>query len=230
MTTLDLIEPSKRAISFQQLLDVNEVAKKMFSNDFESKTMRDINEKIIIPVCRETGKPYALAKNPRGLKTEWFICHNWDEPFGEFVESISSYLRKKVNKPNVWICAFSLLQGSEDVIKEQLEMPLAQSPFVRALRSADIFLIVRNSRTDVFNRIWCICEVMYAKKLNFIPDKTRLCGPDAFSTSTTSCYFAKSYSLKDEIKIKRELVHGNAGAGVDKFVNSCRLISNQGLI
>jgi len=224
MTTLDLIEPSKRAISFQQLLDVNEVAKKMFSNDFESKTMRDINEKIIIPVCRETGKPYALAKNPRGLKTEWFICHNWDEPFGEFVESISRALRAESNKPNVWICAFGLLQGSEDAIKAQLAMPLALSPFVRALKSADIFLIVRNSRTDLFNRIWCICEVMYAKELNFIPDRTRVCGPDAFSKKIGSCLDAESYCAEDKIKIKKELFDKQAVRYVDQFVMRVRIM------
>jgi len=223
MTTLDLIEPSKRAISFQQLLDVNEVAKKMFSNDFESKTMRDINEKIIIPVCRETGKPYALAKNPRGLKTEWFICHNWDEPFGEFVESISSAIRNENFQPNVWICAFGLLQGSEDVIKAQLKMPLALSPFVRALESADIFLIVRNSRTDVFNRIWCICEVMYAKKLNFIPEKTQVTGPDAFyNTDVVSCMDAQSSCKDDKDKIILDLLVTSSRAEVDKYISKFR--------
>merc|ERR1740136_431627 len=115
MVSID--EPSMCAISFQQLQDVNEVAMKMFSNDFESKTMRDINEKIIIPICQETGKPYALAKNPLGLKTEVFISHNWDEPFGEFVNSIIDAFRTKYNKPTVWICAFSLLQGSKAAIE-----------------------------------------------------------------------------------------------------------------
>merc|ERR1740136_455127 len=132
MVSID--ELSMCAISFQQLLDVNEVAMKMFSNDFELKTMRDINEKIIIPICRETEKPYALAKNPLGLKTEVFISHNWDEPFGEFVNSIRHAFQTKYKKPSVCICAFSLLQGSKAAIEAQLEMPLAQSPFVRALR------------------------------------------------------------------------------------------------
>jgi len=66
-------EPSMWAISFQQLLDVKEECMKMFSNDFESKTMRDVNSEIIIPVCRETGKSYALTKNPQGLRTEVFV-------------------------------------------------------------------------------------------------------------------------------------------------------------
>merc|ERR1740136_266826 len=221
MVSID--EPSMCAISFQQLRDVNEVAMKMFSNDFESKTMRDINEEIIIPICQETGKPYALAKNPLGLKTDVFISHNWDEPFGEFVNSITDAFRTKYNKPTVWICAFSLLQGSKAAIEAQLEMPLAQSPFVRALRSADIFLVVRNSRTDLYSRIWCICEVMYAKELNFIPNKTQITGPDGFSTTNVSCLDAKSFSPEDKEKIIRELLAKKGSrAEVDKYIDEFR--------
>merc|ERR1740124_1613941 len=185
--------------------------------------MRDINEEIIIPICQETEKPYALAKNPLGLKTEVFISHNWDEPFGEFVNSIRDAFRTKFNKPNVWICAFGLLQGSKAAIEAQLEMPLAQSPFVRALRSADIFLVVRNSRTDLFSRIWCICEVMYAKEHNFSPKKTQISGPVGFSTSNVSCLDAKSFSPEDKKKILRELLtEKGSRAEIDRYIKEFR--------
>ena len=211
------------AISFQQLLDVKEESMKMFSNNFESRTMRDINSKIIIPVCRETGKSYALTKNPQGLKTEVFVSHSWDEPFGEFVDSINDAFRTKYNKPNVWICAFGLLKGSNDDIQAQLEMPLAQSPFVRALKSADSYLVVRNSRTDLYSRIWCICEIMFAKKFKFIPNKIQITGPSGFTTTRVSCLDAGSYDPIGKEKIIRELlVTKGARAEIDEYIKTFR--------
>ena len=211
------------AISFQQLLDVKEEAMKIFSNDFESKTMRDINSEIIIPMCRETGKSYALTKNPQGLKTEVFVSHSWDEPFGEFVDSINTAFLTKYEKPNVWICAFGLLQGSNDDIQAQLKMPLAQSPFVRALKSADSYLVVRNSKNDLYSRIWCICEIMFAKKFNFIPSKTQIAGPEGFTTTCVSCLDAGSYCPNDKEKIIRELLlTKGARAEIDQFIKEFR--------
>ena len=209
--------------SCQQLLDVNEEAKKMLSNDFEYKTMRDINEKIVKPVCGQKGKSYALAKNSQELKTDVFVSHSWDETFGEFVDSITDAFRTKYIKPNVWICTFGLLQGSNDDIEAQLEMPLAESPFVRALIRADSFLVVRNFRTDLYSRIWCICEIMFAKKYNVIPNKTQITSPDGFSTTNVSCLDAKSFCPDDRDKILMELlVKKGSRAEVDKYINKFR--------
>merc|ERR1740136_599520 len=74
-------DPQMWAISFEDLLMVNDQAMKLFKRDFEGKTMRDVNEKIIKPVCRKEKKSYALSKNECGLKTDVFVSHSWDEPF-----------------------------------------------------------------------------------------------------------------------------------------------------
>merc|ERR1740136_215901 len=154
-------DPGMWAISFEKLLMVNDQAKKLFKEDFESKTMRDVNDKLIIPVCRKEKKSYALSTNECGLKTDVFVSHSWDERFGDFVECIKQAYENKLRKPNLWICAFGLLQGNPEEIKSQLgtgEGALDQSPFVRALKGASNYLVVRNCNTDSCARIWCILE------------------------------------------------------------------------
>lgn len=195
---------------------------KIFGDEFKSKTMRDINEKIIKPVCKGVNTSYALAKNPQGLKTTTFVSHSWDEPFGEFVNSIVEAFKTKYKRPQLWICAFALVQGNADSIQEQLEMPLDQSPFVRALKDADNFLIVRNSCTDLYSRIWCICEIMFAKEYNFIPDKTQITGPDCFSKYDVSCLDAKSFTAKDKEKILTVLLANGDRETIDDYIKKFR--------
>ena len=79
--------------------------------------MRDVNEKIIIPVCRKEKKSYALSINGCGLKTEVFVSHSWDKQFGDFMHCIKQAYQNKLKKPNMWICAFGLMQGNSEEIK-----------------------------------------------------------------------------------------------------------------
>ena len=104
------------AISFEKLLEVNDQANKLFKEDFEGKTMRDVNDYIIIPVCRKEKKSYAFSTNECGVKTDVFVSHSWDEWFGEFVECIKQAYQNKLRNPNLWICAFGLLQGNYEMI------------------------------------------------------------------------------------------------------------------
>ena len=60
------------------------------------------------------------------------------------------------------ICAFALIQGNPALIEKQLKgagsgNSLKDSPFVRALQDASMYVVVRNSNTDLYSRIWCIC-------------------------------------------------------------------------
>jgi len=221
-------EPSMWAISFQQLLDVKKQAESMFGHNFGSKTMRDINIHIIIPVCQETNMAYALSKNIDGLETEVFVSHGWDEPFGDFVDSIQSAFHTKLVKPTLWICAFALMQGNHHKIKEQLgpgETSLEQSPFVKALKDASLYLIVRNCNSDLCDRIWVVCEIMYAKKYSFIPNKALITGPSTFADSNTSCLDAKSYDLNDKARITKELLTEHSYEDIDKYINKFRSFS-----
>ena len=67
-------------------------------------------------------------------------------------------------KPNLWICAFALVQGENEIVSKQIgssDRPLEESPFVQAIQSASTYCVVRNSNMDIFSRIWCVCGKPY---------------------------------------------------------------------
>jgi len=213
------------AISYAQLLEVRDQAKSLFKDDYEEKTMRDVNEAIIKPVCQSTRKSYAASKNPDGLKLKVFVSHSWDEPIGEFIDSIEKAFEYSLEKPTFWICAFSLLQGNFEEIQAQLglgDIPLHESPFVRALKSAEKYLVVRNRNTDLCERIWVICEFMYARKFKFIPSKTIISGPNHFVHTTISCLDAKSFNKEDKAKILKVLLTKHSYSQIDEFIASIK--------
>merc|ERR1740136_265876 len=218
-------DPRMWAISFEDLLMVNDQAKELFKGNFEGKTMRDVNDKIIIPVCQKEKKSYALSKNECGLKTDVFVSHSWDERFGDFVDCIKQAYQNKLRKPNLWICAFGLLQGNPEEIKIQLGMgqgALDQSPFVRALKGASNYLVVRNCNTDLCARIWCILEFVYAKEFELIPDKTIVTGPDTFANTNISCSDAESFDPSDKEKILKELMEKSSVNEINEYIKEFR--------
>lgn len=91
---------------------------------------------------------------------------------------------------------------------------------MKALEDASCFVVVRNSTTDIYCRIWCVCELMYAKKFGLVPDKTHVVGPDSFSQSNSSCLDATAWNPDDKEKILRVLLSEHTRQTMDEFV--CR--------
>ena len=174
--------------------------------DYATVTMREVNEMFIKPECAKSGTSYAMACNPGGLELHMFVTHAWDEPFKEFVESIQSACAHDAVKPNLWICALALVQSDDPaVISAQVgdeKTPLEQAPFVRALERASQFLVVRNRNTDIYTRLWCVCELDCAWKFDLLSTgKARVCGPAVFAGATSKCCDAECYSPTDREKI-----------------------------
>jgi len=219
------LHPCMWAISFEQLLEIEVLAKRTFGHwNYRSKTMRHVNDSIVIPRCEASGTCLALSLNPQGLPTDAFITHCWDEHFADFVDSIRHAFHPFTTKPNLWICAFALRQGDERIVEEQLGMPLEESPFVQALSKAEWFVVVRNSQTDLYSRIWCVCELMYAKKYGFtMTNKTMVIGPDKFSSLKTSCLHAEAFDPKDRQRILQVLIEELDGVDeIDRLVQQYR--------
>ena len=161
--------PERWAISYDQLMGANQdfmALCEQKGQNYLTMTMRDVNEMLIKPKCAESRTSYAVACNPNGLKLNMFVTHAWDELFAEFIESIQSACAHDVIKPNLWICAFALVQSDDpSIITAQVgdeKTPLDQAPFVQALKHAGQFLVVRNSNTDIYARLWCGCELIHA--------------------------------------------------------------------
>ena len=198
------VPPDQWCISYEQLMKLNQRASSFYGPErYPGITMRDICEDIIKPSCARTGSSYALHLNPTGLPIDAFVSHSWDGHFSAFCQSIRSAFQTTMIKPNLWICAFALLQiqgqdddnntnnhrqqqeqqkqKRQDVISQQIgasDEPLDESPFVQAIQKASLFCVVRNSQKDIYRRIWCVCELMYAQQCQLFPSKTHATGPE----------------------------------------------------
>lgn len=214
------------AITYEQLLEVDRKAVEVFGpRDYPKRTMRDIVKHIVVPVCLRTGKSFALSINKEGVPVDTFVSHSWDGSFHKFVNTIKKTFRASVRKPNLWICAFALLQGNnEKIIAEQLgskEEALQEGPFVHAIQAASTFCIVRNSNTDVYSRAWCVCELMFAKFYGLYPSKTQVTGPDVFATNQTSVLDAQAFK-GDRARILKVLLNKFDQEEIDKMVQQLR--------
>jgi len=230
--------PEMRSITYEQLFQVEIDAKKKFGpQSYEVMTMHDINEKIIKPQCKVTGKPYALSLNaPHGIPMEVFCTHCWGENFHEFLRSIHQAYEHCVKKPNLWLCSFALFQGSPDEVRNQIsggDLPdaaarkssssnsnLDNTPFVEALRHATEFLVVRSSSVNLYSRVWCVCELIFAIEFKLVPGKTKITGPDNFhDNDSISVKDTDSYSQTDKERILKHLFkrYGNYDE-IDKII------------
>jgi hypothetical protein len=199
-------------ITLETLTEVCEQARGLAGADFDSWTMREVNNAIVKPLCLQAQTSLALHRSPGGLKAEVFVSHAWAEPFGQFVESIRSVYRHHARPPTLWICTFALVQSDDPtVIAAQCGAPTAPldtSPFVRALQEAREFLVVRNTAVDLYTRLWCVCEVYFAHKFDLLPNRARITGADAFAGATTRCIDAKCYAMSDQVRILNALTGG----------------------
>ena len=118
-----------------------------------------------------------------------------------------------------------MVQGSAEKIKAQIGTDCAcieNAPFVTALQAAKKFVVVRNSVVDLYGRAWCVCDLMFARKLGFIPESTFVTGPDCFRESRSSCLDAKAFDTDDKAKVLRFLLEENDYKEIDTFVDELR--------
>jgi len=221
--------PRNWCIRYEQLLQVEELAIQVFGREAfyqDNITMRDICHEIILPRCQKSGRSYALSVNPDGLPSSTstgtcsagngtgaiaFITHSWDGPFSSFVQSVCHMFQTTLEKPHLWICAFALNQASLDEHEglTRPQAPLEESPFVQALQGASLFCVIRNANTDLCSRLWCVCELHFAKQLGLFPHKTHIAGPNVFQHSKASCLDAQATKAQDEERILRALLYPN---------------------
>jgi hypothetical protein len=180
-------DPAWAAISLEQLNAVRQEAKVLLGAKYLEATMYNINQLLIRPKCERAQKPYAHIVNGNALlHVEVFVSHAWAENFDEFVNSVNRAFHLCPIKPNVWICAFALVQSSDPKVIEQqvgLNRDPRGAPFTRALRRAEKVLVVRNRAVDLYSRIWCCWELAAASGYGFLrrPGALMIAGPATFS-------------------------------------------------
>mmetsp|Transcript_137157 Transcript_137157/g.347496 ORF Transcript_137157/g.347496 Transcript_137157/m.347496 type:complete len:306 (+) Transcript_137157:159-1076(+) len=200
-------DPSMWAISYKQLEDFAKELKKKWGGAYSLLTMRDIVAMEIRPHCAKHRCSYALSKNPQGRRVAAFVTHCWDESFEQFFLAIQSMTGHMQSKPDMFICSFSLLQGDAATVAAQVDVSIDASPFVSALKQADLFMAVRNSVVDIYSRGWCIVEIITAMQLGLVGGhRTLIGGPDTFASSSGSCFDFRCYDKRDRIKLLRYIL------------------------
>eukprot|EP00931_Biecheleriopsis_adriatica_P053418 TRINITY_DN31251_c0_g1_i3.p1 TRINITY_DN31251_c0_g1~~TRINITY_DN31251_c0_g1_i3.p1 ORF type:complete len:217 (+),score=49.27 TRINITY_DN31251_c0_g1_i3:317-967(+) len=125
----------------------------------------------------------------------------------------------------MFICAFALFQGNAAAVQKQLGNSLADAPFMKALKSSKYFLVMRNSTVDLYERGWCICEIIYASQLGFFDEKADqvfVAGPDTFAESQISCLDMKTSQIEDKGRIMEALVQMGSYKRIDDLVKQFR--------
>merc|ERR1740129_487444 len=113
-------------------------------------SMYHVVQELVKPECQEHGAPLALVRNNwKARRVMGFVTHTWEEPFKEFMAALREVYRNRMTKPDLFICAFALFQGSFEDIQGALGEEIHEAPFVKALRAAEHFTVVRNRTTDL---------------------------------------------------------------------------------
>lgn len=121
-----------------------------------------VADQYIKPVTREAGgMSWALMLHPEGLACDVFITHAWQEGLFEFVNQTLRSLPCMTR--NVWCCFLANPQNLD--IASMIRRP-RDSPFAKALRAASYVLVVPNSKTSAYTRLWCAYEAYLAHELN----------------------------------------------------------------
>eukprot|EP00546_Thalassionema_frauenfeldii_P003592 CAMPEP_0178935170 /NCGR_PEP_ID=MMETSP0786-20121207/24350_1 /TAXON_ID=186022 /ORGANISM="Thalassionema frauenfeldii, Strain CCMP 1798" /LENGTH=148 /DNA_ID=CAMNT_0020613195 /DNA_START=146 /DNA_END=589 /DNA_ORIENTATION=+ len=75
------LHPSMCCMSYEQLIEFRDNSQLLYGKAYRNFTMRDVVDRIIKPVCKESKACYAQYLNSEGLKVSAFITHTWDENF-----------------------------------------------------------------------------------------------------------------------------------------------------
>mmetsp|Transcript_75399 Transcript_75399/g.172660 ORF Transcript_75399/g.172660 Transcript_75399/m.172660 type:complete len:736 (+) Transcript_75399:35-2242(+) len=189
------------AVSHQQFVDIDKEVRKHYGTKYSSKqvTMLTVVEDIIKPRCQRTGKSVAEELNgEKKLSVDLFVTHSWREPWEPFAKAVIEEGGRKLEEPNLFICSLALKQGDAATVKAQVGASVDTAPFLRALRQAKQLLVVRNAIEDIYTRMWCVAELVFASDLGFVEQgRLIVTGPDGFKGSTTGCKDARCSNPED---------------------------------
>lgn len=98
----------------------------------------------------QPGESWALKLHPQGLKCDVFATHCWNEGIFEFIDKALQVFPFRAK--NMYICFLANPQD-DFFLKQVLDVEPSQSPFARALRSADYFVVIPNRHTVIYTRL-----------------------------------------------------------------------------
>ena len=158
-----------RAMSLQQLREMRDLVQrltkaKLLVDEKTGKTLSwpEVNMhhichlviKKIIPASAKCSwvEHVASEKQP----PQFFVTHNWNEPFRDFMSAIEIHAREVGVRPRetYWICVFAINQ-----FQIELGSDVESSPFVKALKASRAAVLMLDKEAQTLNRIWCLLEM-----------------------------------------------------------------------
>jgi len=160
ISMMKLIPANRWGITGKQLMALADQVVQKFTGRDENPNVYEVVEKLIKPLCKESGVSYALLLNPKGIKCSTFVTHAWFESFLAFVDDIRDHYPDFETRV-FWICFTANPQTWSPAELSDLLGPSAlQSPFAIAIQQCDTFLIVRNRSKNLYSRLWCVAELV----------------------------------------------------------------------
>lgn len=158
-----LLPPSHWGITGKQLLELADQVVEQFTGDDENPNVYQVVEKLIKPLCLGAGVSYSALLNPKGLKCSTFVTHAWFESFLMFVEDLQGHFPDFETRV-FWICfAANPQTWPHEELKNLLGPGALQSPFAIALQQCESFVVVRNTTRNIYSRLWCVAELVFAR-------------------------------------------------------------------
>ncbi|CAJ1432320.1 unnamed protein product, partial [Effrenium voratum] len=118
--------------------------------------LHQVNEHYVKPVTLKAGgMSYALMKHPEGLPCQVFVSHAWLEGVFELADLLKRAWPPSRHLSNLYLC---LLANPQNLNIETLLTSPRQSPFALALATASHLLVIPNSHTSIYKRLWCVYE------------------------------------------------------------------------
>eukprot|EP00928_Gymnodinium_smaydae_P000119 TRINITY_DN10045_c0_g1_i2.p1 TRINITY_DN10045_c0_g1~~TRINITY_DN10045_c0_g1_i2.p1 ORF type:complete len:610 (+),score=66.04 TRINITY_DN10045_c0_g1_i2:67-1830(+) len=117
-----------------------------------------VTEQFIKPrTAQAGGMSWALMLHPDGLKCDIFVTHAWQEGIFEFIDKVVGGW--PFGGRHAWCCMLALPQNLH--ISSFIRSPQF-SPFAVALRVASHLLVVSNTKSSIYSRLWCAYEAHIA--------------------------------------------------------------------
>eukprot|EP00930_Biecheleria_cincta_P069265 TRINITY_DN5701_c1_g1_i1.p1 TRINITY_DN5701_c1_g1~~TRINITY_DN5701_c1_g1_i1.p1 ORF type:complete len:797 (+),score=172.27 TRINITY_DN5701_c1_g1_i1:863-3253(+) len=137
-------------ISLEQLSESEQAGLKTLKANMHLVVSRHVK-----PQTKDLDCSWSELKNPKGLQIQVFITHTWSQEFKAFVNTLSHACE---SKEAVWICSLAIPQNSD--VKEILnDDNIERSPFAKALKFAEKFLVILDEDLEVPDRAWCTFEI-----------------------------------------------------------------------
>mmetsp|Transcript_15487 Transcript_15487/g.35162 ORF Transcript_15487/g.35162 Transcript_15487/m.35162 type:complete len:219 (+) Transcript_15487:2-658(+) len=122
-------------------------------------TAHEVVDQVICPATFKTAYPWAIQRTRNGKRATHFVSHTWEESVMDFIKAL---VKLNLIDAAFWICFLALPQTwPSEELGHLLATPF-QSPFYVALRDCREMVVVRDSKANLYNRLWCTFELLAA--------------------------------------------------------------------